>query len=131
MEHVQQPRKSNLCGQACIAMLSGLPLDEAIKIVGKRGKTRTKDLVAAINRSVGFLMGITCPEKLIPLRGRYHKLTRCCLVKACSPDRKRSHWMLIFDHLLHDPSCPTAPHPKVCNWDITSFLPLKGGICKE
>jgi hypothetical protein len=132
MKHVQQPKGSNQCGQACIAMLSGCPLEVAIELVGKKGKTRTKDLASVINRrSVGFLVGLSCPDRLIPLREKYGDLPRYCIVKACSQNRKRSHWMLIFNYLLHDPECPTAPHPDVCKWDITSYLPLSGGICNN
>jgi hypothetical protein len=126
MDHVQQPYGSNLCGQACIAMLSGSSLNDAVRLVGKSGLTRTRDLVAAIRTGRGFLMGVRCPDSLIRLRE--NSLPRNCIVKASSPDRKRSHWMLIWKYVLHDPSV-TFLSPDVCRWDITSYLPLIGGIC--
>jgi hypothetical protein len=48
MKLVRQPPNSNLCGQACIATIFGITLEEAIKAVGKKGKTYGSDLRRAI-----------------------------------------------------------------------------------
>lgn len=45
MRHIQQPIGSNLCGQTCIAMILDTTIEAVCHEMGKRGKTRTKDLV--------------------------------------------------------------------------------------
>ena len=48
MKLVRQPSGSNLCGQACVAMVCDIELEEAIELVGSRGKTVTKQLKEAL-----------------------------------------------------------------------------------
>ena len=132
MLHVQQPAGSNQCGQACISMLSEISLPEVVKMMGKTGRTRTTDLVHAIRTGRGWMLAMRCPDRLIKVHREYQVLPRNCIVKACSPDRKRSHWMLVYDGAIHDPECcECAPHKDICNWEITSYLPLSGGTCHE
>lgn len=45
---VEQPEGSRICGQCCVAMVAGIPIDEAINTVGKRGSTTWKDLRGAL-----------------------------------------------------------------------------------
>ena len=53
MRLVRQPEDSSLCGQACVATLAGITLDESIEIFGTKGKTYGTHLVAAL-RCVGI-----------------------------------------------------------------------------
>lgn len=133
MRHIQQPIGSNLCGQTCIAMILDTTIEAVCHEMGKRGKTRTKDLVRVLRRH-----GYDVPDRLI--RQRQNNLPRYAIVKAVCPTRKsQSHWMVIWNHWLYDPeadgqttqwrtsteSCCVC----VCDWPITSFLPLKSYRC--
>ena len=128
MRHVQQPAYSNQCGQACIAMLSGKDLDAVVDFMSMKGKTRTRDLVKTIRTGLGEMRGMQCPDKLIRLMDMIGTYPKYCIVKACSPDRRQAHWMLVFNGELHDPATDGSPWP-TCTWKITSYLPLTGGIC--
>jgi hypothetical protein len=55
---VKQPTGKNQCGQVAVAVIAGIPLEESIKLIGKKGCTTTKDLVKAL-RSLGF----KCPNR--------------------------------------------------------------------
>lgn len=57
MMHVKQPADSSLCGQCCVAMIAGISLEEAIKVVGhqKKSGTWTKELKSALES-----LGIKC-----------------------------------------------------------------------
>ena len=48
IQHVQQPKKSNQCGQACIASLVGITLQQAIELVGEKGATTARDITKAL-----------------------------------------------------------------------------------
>jgi hypothetical protein len=48
MRLVRQTRNNN-CGQACIAMLAGIPIEAATLIVGKKGYTSSTDLMRALD----------------------------------------------------------------------------------
>lgn len=43
-------QKPNGCGPACVAMLTGVTLEQAERAVGKARKTHTRDLVAGLRR---------------------------------------------------------------------------------
>lgn len=42
---IKQPDKSNLCGQCCLGTILDITLEEAIKLVGHKHATRTKELI--------------------------------------------------------------------------------------
>ena len=45
MDLILQPVGSNMCGQACIAMIAGISIEEAVKAVGHRHSTKTREIV--------------------------------------------------------------------------------------
>jgi len=49
MKLVRQPPCSNLCGQACIATVLNITLDESIELMGTKGKTDTRQLKDALD----------------------------------------------------------------------------------
>jgi hypothetical protein len=49
MKLVRQPHGSNLCGQACIATICNITLEESIMLVRTSGKTKTKHLKRALH----------------------------------------------------------------------------------
>jgi hypothetical protein len=50
---VRQPPGSVLCGQACLAMVAGLTLDEACYLVGHRQQTGPSEIAPALG-ALGF-----------------------------------------------------------------------------
>jgi len=49
MKLVRQPEGSNLCGQACVATICNISLEDAIILVRTKGKTKTKHLKCALH----------------------------------------------------------------------------------
>jgi len=48
MKLILQPKGSSLCGQACIAMLLDISLEEAIKLVGHDGISTNEDILSVL-----------------------------------------------------------------------------------
>jgi hypothetical protein len=95
---VMQPPNSNLCGQACVATVVGVTLEESIAVFRKRGLTRTRQVAEAFWRfgiaSFGRLTRITSGTKL-PKR---------CLVKLRWKGWYHSHWIVLWNGHTYDPA---------------------------
>ena len=101
MRHlVYQPLDSNLCGQACVATVLGITLEDSIDLVGKRGYTNTRHMREALAKR-GFSLGHRMSIKQwleTRSKGTY-------LVRVRWKDRKHTHWVLIFpDQHTFDPA---------------------------
>jgi hypothetical protein len=122
---MQQPEGSSLCGQTCVAMLAGVTLEESIKSFGgKRGGTRTKELVNAIRK-----LGINCGDPpLVRINGQCYPDT--CIVKLHFDDQTHTHWTLWHNGQFYDPSyigqytlyCYKGKYPEGIR--PTSYLPI-------
>lgn len=106
MNLVVQPVQSNLCGQACVAMLVNQSLDDVIKIMG-RGKTSYTDMRTAL-AWFGHTLGVTnrCRAfiNLDGVRSLCHNYTLLRL--HFTGVKNKSHWV-IFDlreDMIYDPS---------------------------
>jgi len=118
LKMIMQPEGSNLCGQACVAMLLGISLDESIKLIGKRGKTRTRDLVTALKAK-----GCDCGTRLI--RGDF---IGDCIIKMTFT-RTHSHWIIFYEGKFYDPSNGFNPpgiliFAKRGEYKLSSYLPI-------
>lgn len=117
MKLVKQPTGSNQCGQACVATISGLSLEESLMIFRRKGQTCTKHVVSALRQ-----MGITCGDKLI--RG----FPKGCsaILKFTHPSGK-SHWVVWHKNKYYDPVA--GVFRKVPRWlepsRVTSHLILE------
>lgn len=122
MNLVKQPPKSNCCGQACVATIAGISLDEAIALFGKRGKTRASDVREAL-RKRGF--------------DPYGRLVRMCKTSPWISrvwdsatlvvkfkEGKFGHWVVRHKGKFYDPACGVFRDvPKyLANAKVTSFL---------
>ncbi len=47
-------QKPNGCGPACVAMLAGITLEQAERVIGQRRKTRTVDLLDGLRWAAGL-----------------------------------------------------------------------------
>lgn len=121
-----QPDGSSLCGQTCIAMICGIHLADAVEAVGKGGGTTGPDLSRALCRR-----GIQSSPKMVRLgvQGRvlrklfdFNVLPKRCIAKGRSSGVKNSHWVLIWDGEIHDPSRRYVP------WGyVSGYIEIKEG----
>lgn len=118
----RQPKGSNICGQACIAMLANISLEESIKIFGTRGKTSTKDIINALNK-----LDILCSQKLIRIRKNESKSNLCIVTNyTVINGKKYKHWVIYYKNKYYDPaigvfSCDSYQQ---FNKVETSYLPI-------
>lgn len=123
-----QPEGSSLCGQTCVAMIASVSLEESIEAFGgKRGGTRTRDVVAALRK-----LGVKCGDPpLIRLRSNWNwsDLGYTSIVKLHFEWTKTTHWTLWHDNRFYDPSeigqetlYKNIAYPKGVR--LTSYLPI-------
>ena len=122
MIHLKQPERSSLCGQTCIAMAAGVPIDEVVAHMKTKGGTRTKQLVEEFKR-----YGIhPKTDKLVKWDGvtRPPDFALMKMVFDDHPSRKTnpSHWVLNWEGVVHDPEC--AIEGVHCPGRFTSYLEL-------
>lgn len=93
MKLVEQTPGSNLCGQACVATIAGVTLDEACMVMRTKGKTSTKQVKQALLQ-LGFG---TAPrlKRGFPKAGLH-------ILKFVHPDRQ-SHWVVWNNGKFYDP----------------------------
>ncbi len=124
ISHVRQPRRSYLCGQACLAMALGLDLDAACKVMGHSRKTWTRDIVAALGPAAGS-------SRLSIARKDGSSLPDFCLVRARWGVTMCGHFAVHLDGDVYDPLL--SGRVSLEGWlkwlagadgRLTSFLPL-------
>ena len=128
MNHVRQPRNSNLCGQTSTAMVIGVSLEESIGLFGSRGKTATRQLVAVL-RSRGFVV----PDRLVRFTS-FDEIPTLCLLHSVSVRRSRGypdwkHWMVwaegrVWDPLGNPAGDPPSLYATSSMVRVTSYLPV-------
>lgn len=97
MKLVRQPENSSLCGQACVATIAGVSLEESIAAFnGTRGGTRTKQVVEALRK-----LNISCGDKLVSLKKGIKPPV--CIAKLHFNDCKFTHWTVYYCGLYLDP----------------------------
>src|SRR5437867_2493371 len=104
-ERVCQTAGTNTCGQTCVAMIVGRPVEEVILRAGA-GRTRGRDLSHAL-RAYGFQL----------LRLRRATLSRVpsnvlALVTLHWPDSRQTHWIIADHGELIDPAGSVEDWPE-------------------
>ena len=110
MEAVIQPH-DGLCGQACVAMIAGLTLDEAINIMhcGEWQATMDK-IVSALN-----YFGIDHSEEIIYTNGKDDiKLPECCII--LEKMGRYSHYLVYYKGKGYDSNLGIIDH-----YDLTKI----------
>ena len=102
-----------------MAMLLGIPLEDAITLVGKKGATRTKDLRNALLDYRIWMSDWKLPKRL--KAGQIH-LAR---VRPKGEKRYRGHWIVLDKTgTILDPEAGTGmPLPK--GWRVTSIYEIR------
>jgi hypothetical protein len=117
MKLVRQPENSSLCGQACVATIAGVSLDDSIAAFNNaRCGTRTKQVVKALRK-----LGVKCGDKLISLKK--NQKSPVCIVKLHFDDCKFTHWTVYNMGLYLDPDAGVLT--EYCKGvHETSYLPI-------
>lgn len=91
---------STTCGQACVAMVLGITIEEAIDRIGHTGITSDEEICRVLSLH---------PEEYIILSDEnITKLNnmQCKLVKHRDPkNHKNEHWTVYDGKYIHDPAC--------------------------
>lgn len=101
IKKVIQPKGTNQCGQAIIAMLGNISIQEAIKIMGTAGLTRTKHLLIAL-KILGLKVG---SDRLLRIPRGWIK-PELCVVHIQFGSHWKKHWTLWNGHedCFYDPA---------------------------
>jgi len=119
-----QPIGSSQCGQACVAMILGVPLELAIDLLKTKGTT-TGPMLSKVLNSLGISTS--------PAQVRLTKFTRIyrkqkysqyvparCIAKVRSKGVKKCHWILFWDRKKYD------PYPGHVPWEyISGYIEIK------
>ena len=117
MKLVRQPEGSSLCGQACVATIAGVSLEESIQAFCTRGGTHTWQLVKALRK-----LGLKCGDKPIRLTNRRQKPSTC-IVRLHFDGYKFTHWTVYHDGVYLDPDLGVlTEYPEGVR--ETSYLPV-------
>ncbi len=84
-----------LCGQACVAMLADVTVEEVVSVMENDKGTGKKDIEKALN-----YYGIR-QAKTMTKADRTSVLPKACILKVLLP--KYGHWVLYYDGKYYDP----------------------------
>lgn len=97
VRYLFQPLGSNQCGQTCVAMLLGIPLNDVLTEMGKDGVTTTRDLVTIL-QSHGFE---TSERRMRVTKST--KLPDICILSMKIEGQSNWHWVLYVQGKYLDP----------------------------
>lgn len=125
---ITQPLESSICGQCCVAMLTGSSLRKVINLVGHEHGTKTRELAKVLRR-----LGYDCPDRLRHVKDLEASLRRVerALVKITWKHVRGWHWVAWADGVVFDPgySVPLGSFSSFsyCGGRATSFLEITSG----
>lgn len=94
IKYIKQPTEY-LCGQACVAMIANVSVDDVIKVMNNDKGTGKKDIAKALEH-----YGIT-QAKTMTKADNSTSLPSVCILKVLLP--KYSHWVLYYHGKYFDP----------------------------
>jgi hypothetical protein len=94
--YLRQPH-NGCCGQACLAMLAGISVDEVIKIMKS---TKWQVSLSKVIETLDYF-GFT-HKKPIYTKGRKVELPKCCIVNVRG--ESKSHLLIYYDAKYYDPT---------------------------
>lgn len=115
INYMQQPN-SKACGQACIAMLAGVNIEEVIKVMHTKGSTTIGQLIEALD-----YYEIRHSERNKRISKKNPNYSETCILTVHMPNY--SHWVLYFKGKFYDPEFGVLEecHP---DGKITSYLEI-------
>lgn len=118
MRHLQQPKRSKTCGQHCVAMLAGVPVEQVVSKAGEKA-TKPAELL-----KIAASFGLKQKSNLwVLIRGDY-ELPNNGILKLRKPRRKNFHWACVVNGQIHDPS-QDAPGKLANCHEIVAFMPVE------
>jgi hypothetical protein len=117
ISYVSEPTNL-MCGQACVAMLTGINIEEVAKVMGTRGSTTIGQIIDALD-----YYKIRHSEKNIRLSKRNPHYSEISILTVHMPTY--THWLLYYKGKFYDPEFGVLDecHPE---GEITSFLEIIG-----
>lgn len=94
IHYIKQPTEY-LCGQACVAMIADVPVDDVIRVMNNDKGTGKKDIERAL-----IHYGIA-QAKIMTKADNKSILPPVCILKVLLP--KYSHWVLYYHGKYYDP----------------------------
>lgn len=94
IKYIKQPTEY-LCGQACVAMLADVTVEEVVSVMKNDKGTGKKDIEKALN-----YYGIG-QAKTMTKADNFTVLPKVCILKVLLP--KYSHWVLYYNGKYYDP----------------------------
>ncbi len=94
IKYIKQPTEY-LCGQACVAMLADVTVEEVVSVMKNDKGTGKKDIEKALN-----YYGIG-QAKTMTKADNFSVLPKVCILKVLLP--KYSHWVLYYNGKYYDP----------------------------
>lgn len=94
VKYIKEPTPLQ-CGQAVLAMLSGVSVEEIIKTVGTERETDLKMMLSALDT-----LGIAYNKSRIAVTAR-EELSSICILSLETP--RCWHWSLYFKGVFYDP----------------------------
>lgn len=94
INYIKQPT-DYLCGQACVAMLAGVTVEEVVSVMKNDKGTGKKDIEKALN-----YYGIS-QAKTLTKADNSSVLPKVCILKVLLP--QYAHWILYYDGKYYDP----------------------------
>ena len=94
IQYIKQPTGYQ-CGQACVAMLAGVPVEDVVAVMQNDKGTGKKDIARALDH-----YGIR-QAKTMTKADNATVLPRACILKVLLP--RYGHWVLYYDGRYYDP----------------------------
>lgn len=94
IKYIKQPTEY-LCGQACVAMLADVTIEEVVSVMQTDKGTGKKDIEKALS-----YYGISQAKTMIKADNS-SVLPKVCILKVLLPGY--SHWILYYDGKYYDP----------------------------
>ena len=114
VKHIYEPNPL-ACGQAVLAMLSGVSVEEIFKLVGTEKETTLKDMKMALKT-----LEISFKDNRVEVTNK-EDLPRVAMLSLETP--KCWHWSLYFDGVFYDPEYGVLfdfpPSNRRYFWEIT------------
>lgn len=100
IEYIHEPTDLQ-CGQAVLAMITGLPVAQVVEELGHDRETNLKEMKTILHRH-----GVWISDKRFPVNSR-EELPAFCLLSLETP--RCWHWSLYFDGVFYDPEHGMLP----------------------
>ena len=94
IQYIKQPT-GYLCGQACVAMLAGVTVEEVVAVMNNDKGTGKKEIAKALEH-----YGIR-QAKTMTKADNTSVLPKACILKVLLP--RYGHWVLYYDGKYYDP----------------------------